>query len=267
MKNKYDILVIDDEQVVIDAIKLVAKFEGYTVDFVMDASMAIYNISNNSYKIIVCDIMMPVMNGFEFLQLLKEKGYKIPVVMTTGYTTIENAVRSLNNGAIAFIPKPFTFDEVNAVITRCINYCDILEKFSQGTTNEVYFVPCPPKYLRLGYGFWSNKLDDGSVLIGVSDLFVKSIKSSKKVELYDVETVINQSLTCAKITGENDLIHNVLAPLSGKIIEKNEELVNNPVLLEKDPYFKAWLYKIIPSDYLTEIKFLTNCQIENYMNK
>jgi len=39
------------------------------------------------------------------------------------------------------------------------------------------------------------------------------------------------------------------------------------VLLEKDPYFKAWLYKIIPSDYLTEIKFLTNCQIENYMNK
>lgn len=267
MKNCYDILIIDDEQVVIDSIKLVAKSEGFSVDFVMDASMAIYNISTNRYKIIICDIMMPVMNGFDFLEELRNKDLKIPIIMTTGYATIDNAVRSLNQGAIAFIPKPFTFDEVAAIITRCLNYCDILEKYKTGVTDELLFVPCPPKYLRLGYGFWSNKLDDGSVLLGVSDLFVKSIQSSKKIELWDVEAVVNQSLTCAKIMGENDMLHNILSPLSGKIIERNEELINNPVMLEKDPYFTGWLYKIIPNDYNAELKYLTNCEIENIIHK
>jgi len=267
MQNSYDILIIDDEQVVIDSIKLVAKSLGYSTDYVTDASMAFYSILNNNYKIVICDIMMPVMDGFEFLKEMKKQNIKIPVIMTTGYTTIENAAKSLNNGAIAFIPKPFTFDEVAAIITRCINYCNIMDKCKDEKETEIYFVPCPPKYLRLGYGFWSNRLNDGSVLLGVSDLFVKSIISSKKIELSDVGSVVSQSLPCAKITSENDFIHNILAALSGKIIEKNETLISNPLILEKDPYFTGWLYKIIPAEYNAELTYLTNCEIENLQLK
>lgn len=264
MKNNFDILVIDDEQIVIDSVKLVAKTEGYTVDYLMDASMAFYNIANNNYKIIICDIMMPVMDGFKFINELKRKNIKIPVIMTTGYSTLENAARSLNEGAVAFIPKPFTFDEITAIISRCITFSEIIDKYRNMQNNTLLFVPCPPKYLKLGYGFWCNKLDDGSVNIGVSDLFIKTIHSSAKLELLEIGTIINQSMGCAKITGDKDLVHNILAPITGKIIERNEELIENPIILEKDPYFKGWIYKIIPHNFNLEKSFLTNCEIERY---
>ena len=56
--------------------------------------------------------------------------------------------------------------------------------------------------------------------------------------------------------------HNIMAPIGGKIVERNEKLLENFSLLEKDPYFEGWLYRIIPADIEYDMKYLTPCSTD-----
>jgi len=108
MKNNYDILVIDDEKVVIDSVVKVGESQGYRVDSAQTANSALSRLNSQSYKMIICDVMMPEMDGFQFLREIRRIGIDTPVIMTTGLSTLQNAVKSLLSGAIGFLPKPFT---------------------------------------------------------------------------------------------------------------------------------------------------------------
>ncbi len=262
MKNSFDILIIDDEQVVIDAIKKVSKLYNLTADSVLDASLAIYNLLNTDYKLIICDIMMPVLDGFKFLDQLKEKDIKTPVIMTTGFSTVENAVKSLSKGAIAFIPKPFTFDEIASIIHRGLDYSKLTNNKGKADDSTVLYVPCPSQYYKLSYSYWMAKESNGSVLIGVTDLFMKTINTLKSIELLETETLLIQGNPAARFYTEDDLMHTPLASISGKIIETNQTLLQNPLLLEKDPYFEGWLYRLIPTDFDFDIANLTQCRMD-----
>ncbi len=65
-----------------------------------------------------------------------------------------------------------------------------------------------------------------------------------------------QGSSCAKFETDDNLIHTCLAPLGGRIVERNEKIIADPSLLEKDPFFEGWLYRIIPSDIEFDMKFL-----------
>ncbi len=263
MSKEYDILVIDDEQVVLDAVNKICTAEGFKVDITASAVEALKKIEANQYKLIVCDIMMPDIDGFQFLDKIRKRKISSQVIMTTGYTTVENAVNSLNNGAIDFIPKPFTVDEILNPINRGMKYLEIQSMISKtkpfNDDSDIIYVPCPAKYYRLGYGSWVSVDFDGSTLIGVTDLFLRTIDSINEVELNNVEDEIIQGTTCAHLITGNGISHNVLAPISGRVIDRNKDLLTGAVVLEKDPYFKGWLYRIIPSDPDYELKNLIPC--------
>ncbi|MFZ0452589.1 MAG: response regulator [Ignavibacteriaceae bacterium] len=261
MKKQWDILIVDDEQVVIDAVVKICSSEGYSVDWSIDAKDALGKFEKNSYRLIVCDIMMPDVDGFKFLDELRKIEISSPVVMTTGYSTVENAVKSLYNGAIDFIPKPFTADELINSVTRGMKYLEIqnsLKKLSNDDTSILY-VPCPAKYYRLGYSSWAAQEDSGTILIGVTDLFLKTIDNLSEIDFFDTDDEIVQGNPCATLKDIKGKIHPLLSPVSGRLIEVNEELKNNNNLIEKDPYFKGWFYRLIPSDSEYELKNLTNC--------
>jgi len=112
MEKKADILIIDDEQLIIDAIKKIAKFEDFTTDTSLDVMEALNKLDKNSYNLIISDIMMPGKTGFELLEIINQKRITTPVIITTGFSTLENAVKALNEGAMGFIPKPFTVDDL-----------------------------------------------------------------------------------------------------------------------------------------------------------
>ncbi|QQS37249.1 MAG: response regulator [Ignavibacteriales bacterium] len=262
MSRNADILIVDDEQVVIDAVKKICSLEKINVDTSLDVSDAVKKISGTKYNLIVCDIMMPEVDGFQFLDLLVQKKIDTPVVMTTGYSTVENAVKSLYKGAIDFIPKPFTADEMLNAILRGLRYAEIQKMISANRTNQddtIIYVPCPAKYSRLGYSSWVSVERDGTALIGLTDLYTKIISSLKEIELFRIEEEIVQGNTCAIITDINELNHPVLSPITGRIIERNEEVTKEASVIEKDPYFKGWLYRIIPSDVEYELKNLVPC--------
>lgn len=259
METKHDILVIDDEQVILDAVKKICGADGYSVDISLDAETALDKLSHNKYSLIICDIMLPEMNGFAFLEKLKEKKLDIPVIMSTGYSTVENAVKSLYTGAIDYIPKPFMADEISSAVTRGFRYAKILDEVKNADKGTIVYVPCPAKYYRLGTMGWVSVDDDGSVLIGITDLFSKIIDTIKSLNLSNPDEEIYQGTKCLEISAGNEEIHYFLSPMSGRIIERNEKLINKPETVEKDPYFEGWVYRIIPADLDYEIKHLTPC--------
>ncbi len=261
MKKQWDILIIDDEQVVIDAVVKICSSEGYSVDWSIDAKDALNKFDKNSFRLIICDIMMPDIDGFKFLDELRKMQILSIVIMTTGYSTVENAVKSLYNGAIDFIPKPFTADELINSVERGMKYLEIQNSLNnlKNDDESIIFVPCPAKYFRLGYSSWAALEDSGTILIGVTDLFLKTIDSLSEIDFFNIDDEIVQGNQCASLKDKNGRIHPLLSPVSGRIIEVNKALRRNNSLIEKDPYFEGWFYRLIPSDSEYEIKNLTNC--------
>ena len=113
-----DILVIEDEPMVTQAVVMVCGEEGMTVTAVDSAAEALRYMQVSGFRLVLCDIMMQGMDGFQFLDELARNGIQTPVVMMTGYSTVENAVKSLAAGAVDYLPKPFTADELLTVIRR-----------------------------------------------------------------------------------------------------------------------------------------------------
>jgi CheY-like chemotaxis protein/glycine cleavage system H lipoate-binding protein len=261
MKQGNNILVVDDEQVVIDAVVKICSSEGFNVDSANDAKEALNKVSKNNYQLIICDIMMPGTDGFGLLNELSERKISSPVIMTTGYSTVENAVKSLYTGAIDFIPKPFTADEIINSVVRGMNYIKILSSVKNYKKNdsEISYVPCPAKYYRLGYSSWAAEENAGSILTGATDLFIKTIESISDLELFQVDDEVVQGNACAQIKDNKERMHPLLSPVSGRIIEVNPALQKNKSLVEKDPYFEGWFYRLIPSDSGYELKNLINC--------
>lgn len=260
LSKKYDILVIDDESVIIDSISKISDLETWTVDSAEDAATALYQRDLKKYRLIICDIMMPRMDGFQFLKELETRKINTPVIMVTGYTTVENAIKSLQLGAIDYIPKPFTVDELLSVIKRGLKHSDlILEKIKNDFVDIDSFVGCPTHYYRLGWLSWINIEETGSVLIGLTNLFTKTIDSISNIELWNIDERISQGNVCANIYTIDNYSYNLLSPISGKIIERNDKILENGILPEKDPYFDGWLYRVIPNDLENELKFLTAC--------
>ena len=263
MSKPQNILVIDDEQVIIYAVVKICSLENYSVDAALNVKTAIEKISKNYYPIIICDIMMPDGDGFQILNELRNKNINSALIMMTGYSTVENAVNSLYQGAIDFIPKPFTMDELLSSVFRANNYQEIKKKqtaFSnKNTGHELLYVTCPAKYLRFGYSSWMFQENDGSVLTGLCDLFLKTIESINRIDLLELEDEIAQGISCLTIRSGDERTHKILSPVSGRIIEVNQNLKLNPNIIEKDPYFEGWVYRIIPNDLGYEIKHLVPC--------
>ncbi|MFH1195621.1 MAG: response regulator [bacterium] len=262
MNNQYDILIIDDEKVIIDSIQKITGFSDFTSDTAFDALTAIQKILENNYRLIICDIMMPGMDGFQFLKETFRLGITAPVIMTTGYSTLDNAVKALIEGAFAYIPKPFSIDEMTSAIKRGIKFSGIQNKLRVETgevDSTIHFVPCPATYCRLGYSSWVFLDKEGMAVLGVHDFFIRTIDIPDQIEFMEIGDNIEQGNICAKIISVDSSVHNLLSPVSGKIIERNEKLLKDISLLEKDPYFEGWIYRVVPTNSTHEIKNLIPC--------
>ncbi|NOX88138.1 MAG: response regulator [Calditrichaeota bacterium] len=258
-KQKH-LLAIDDEPVILDAIKKIGAAEGWRVDTAADATSGLHLVQKHVFDLCLCDIKLPDLDGFGFLDELRRMNVDLAVIMTTGYATVENAVQSLELGAIDYLPKPFTVDEVLSALYRGFRYVELISKLRSAKPGlDSMIVPCPIQYRRLGYGSWCFIENDGSVKIGVSDLFLKIVDPIRALRLQPVESEITQGFSCAEVEADDELVHPVMAPISGQIISVNQKLEQDPSLTEKDPYFEGWLYTIIPKNLNYELKYLTAC--------
>jgi len=110
------LLLVEDERRLANAVRRVLEEEGHVVDLVMDGGDALLQARAEEYDVIVLDVMLPTMNGFEIAKRIRSDGAPTPILMLTARDGIEDRVRGLDAGADDYLVKPFALAELLARI-------------------------------------------------------------------------------------------------------------------------------------------------------
>ncbi len=114
------ILVIDDESIVLESCRKILSSDGFEVVLVPTVDDALAALVQGQFALLLIDIKMPERDGLFFMDVLRERGEEIPMVVMSGYHTAETMEEAKSRGAVAFIPKPFTPDELLSAVRRVI---------------------------------------------------------------------------------------------------------------------------------------------------
>jgi FixJ family two-component response regulator len=112
------VLVVDDEEVVRATLEAVLEAEGYTVVAVKNAEQALEVLETRQCLMVITDVMMPGIDGMELLRRIRVRRPTLPVLVITGFPTVERAVEAVRAGAMSFITKPFDITEVLDSVER-----------------------------------------------------------------------------------------------------------------------------------------------------
>ncbi|MDE7373007.1 MAG: response regulator transcription factor [Clostridia bacterium] len=110
------ILLIEDEKELARALAKMLTKDGYDVDSVHDGADGLSFATSGMYDIILLDVIMPKMNGFEVLSEIRRRKLDTPVIMLTALADESNKIQGLDNGADDYVSKPFSFPELSARI-------------------------------------------------------------------------------------------------------------------------------------------------------
>ena len=113
-------LVVDDEPVVANSVRRTLSRRGYMVEEAFSGNEALNRILNEMYDLVLLDMRMPDSNGLELLPTIKKHRPSLPVVMVTGYASIDTAVEAIQRGAADYVAKPFTPDELYAAANKAL---------------------------------------------------------------------------------------------------------------------------------------------------
>lgn len=112
---KHSVLVVDDEPIVCHSVRKILAKQSCAVEEAFDVDVAMRKMKLSKYDLVILDLKMPKRSGIEVLQSIREQYPDVPVVMVSGYASIESAIEATKLGAFNFIPKPFTPDELSKV--------------------------------------------------------------------------------------------------------------------------------------------------------
>jgi CheY-like chemotaxis protein len=250
------ILVVDDEQVIRDSTRRILTAGGFRVLTANDAESALQILKTDPQDIAICDLMLPGMSGFEFLAAAQQHDPSLVVIITTGYSTIDNGVDSLKKGAFDFLPKPFSFEELASQVDRASRFAKLPIKLR--------VQPPPAEFTGchfLGSQTWARPDVDGSWLLGLAAILLQTIDPIQSVEFPDADGALHQGGPLVRLATEDELIHNILSPLSGKILLFNDRLEGAPDLPHQDPVAAGWLLRIQPANLEQEIQILTGAAL------
>jgi DNA-binding NtrC family response regulator len=132
-KEKHKILVIDDDEGIVYALKQLFLNDGYAVASAGDAVKGLEVLQRESPKIVFIDFNMPGMNGLDTLKEIKKKNPLLPVIMITGYGTVETAVRAMQFGAFDYLTKPLDIQQVRKVTSEAIARLDNIDRVKNST--------------------------------------------------------------------------------------------------------------------------------------
>jgi len=113
LSNRTSILVVDDEPTVCQSVAKVLERKGYQVAQALSVSAALDIMEGDEpYDLVIADLMMPQVGGIELLKIVRERWRQTPVLIITGYASIASAVEATKLGAVGYLPKPFTPEEL-----------------------------------------------------------------------------------------------------------------------------------------------------------
>lgn len=116
-----EVLVVDDEPQMLIAIHETLRREGYSITTAGSAREAMCRLREKYYHLVITDMRMPEMTGFDLLKKVKASTPQTPVVLLTAYGTVQNAVDAMKQGAFDYLLKPFSSESLERVVRRALH--------------------------------------------------------------------------------------------------------------------------------------------------
>jgi response regulator RpfG family c-di-GMP phosphodiesterase len=114
------LLVVDDERSICDILSQYLRMKGYTVFVAKSAEDAIAILKKEQIDLVMSDIKMPGMSGVDLLKWIRDYNRILPVLLTTGFPTLDSAIEALKSGAFDYLTKPFHLEEIGEKIKRAL---------------------------------------------------------------------------------------------------------------------------------------------------
>ena len=114
------ILCVDDEEVILDSFRKILVLGGYSVDTVETGQEALGLIQKKDYDFVFTDLKMPNMSGTDVVKSVKHLRPDVDVVVITGYASVDTAVECMKHGAMDYVEKPFTEEELRVFVKHAL---------------------------------------------------------------------------------------------------------------------------------------------------
>ena len=124
--NDINILIVEDEQRLAEIMKKQLEESGFCVDIAFDGYMGRQMVERNSYNLIILDINLPLINGYDLCKEIRKTNRSIPIIMLTALGTPDNRVAGFDVGADDYVVKPFDFRELLARINVFLRRSDVM---------------------------------------------------------------------------------------------------------------------------------------------
>ena len=255
------ILVIDDEEVIHISLRRILGREGHDVDTAIRAPEGLEKLKAEAYDLVISDLMMPEMNGIQILEQVRELRIDVPVLMITGYPSIRTAVQALRLGAVDYLAKPFTRQELLGPVNRTLR--------GQAAEREEALAGAAPSPEANGFAEPSHEMEpgarfhlrkhawvvyqqDGTMKVGIQPSFLSSVGDVVAIELPEEADLVEQGFTGIRLKTAADEEHGVFMPLSGQVVAVNADVLAQPA----DVTAETWLVQLLPMNLETELEML-----------
>jgi CheY-like chemotaxis protein len=263
---KARILAVDDEPIVLDSFRKILVIAGYSVDTVETGLEAVGLVRKNDYDFVFTDFKMPEMDGVEVTKAVKHLRPDVDVVLITGYASIESAVATMKYGAMDYVEKPFTADELTEMVNKFLFVRQarleaevkpeirlVTPSVSESDSRHEFNVPAgvfvSPSHC------WVSLLMNGMVRVGIDDFTQKTLGRIDSVELPPSGRMVTRGDPLFAVL-QGDLSLSIPSPVSGKVSAVNTELLDHPELIKLKPYQLGWLCRIEPTKLTDDLKEL-----------
>ncbi len=263
---KARILAVDDEPIILDSFRKILVVAGYSIDTVEKGQEALGLVLKNDYDFVFTDLKMPEMDGLEVTKAVKHLRPDIDVIVITGYASIETAVETMKYGAMDYVQKPFTEDELINFFNKClIKRKDRLERQMKPTARLItpstkesdsqreFNVPAGI-FIAQNHT-WVNVEMNGTARVGLDEFVRKTITNIGAVELPKPNKKIKKGEPLFSIR-HNSHTYDISSPLSGTVTLVNTEHLEHPEWIASKPFELSWMCCVDPSNLAEELHSL-----------
>jgi DNA-binding response OmpR family regulator len=260
------VLAVDDESVVLDSFRKILVLEGFNIDTVETGPEALGLVQRKDYDLVFTDLKMPGMDGVEVVKAVRHLRPDVDVAVVTGYGTIESAVETMQYGAVDYVQKPFTEDELVKFTKKLLIKREarldaqrlptvqiVAPAMADGAPSHQFCVP-GGVFLSPGHS-WARIEPDGQVTIGLDDFARKALRAIDGVELPGAGQTFQRGERLFTVRHAASSAH-FTSPVSGQVTRINAPLQTDPSSLIRNPYSRGWVCRVQPSDLAGELSTL-----------
>jgi CheY-like chemotaxis protein len=261
--RRASILAVDDEPVILDSFRKILVLAGFSVDTVESGPEALSLVRERPYDFVFTDLKMPGMDGIEVVRAVKHLRPDADVAVITGFATIESAVETMKDGAVDYVQKPFTEDELVAFANRLLIRREarleaerrpivrvVAPEVAEVVAGREYCVP-GGAFLSPGHT-WARIDPDGQVVVGLDDFGRRAVGRLERIEIPPAGTAIRRGEPVFTLRRGAGILR-LAAPVSGTVAHVNPDLRRDLGLLKESPYDRGWVCVLRPSNLAEEL--------------